>query len=92
MFKIKHTDLPSEQKRIKMAEFINARKGYSIKWLLENVYRLMAMYEKERDDYNLEQDMYRMRTQMVEEQLPLFKQKDGETYILADSGEYTLLN
>jgi len=98
----KYEVLPNDEERLEMAKFINARKGYEIGWLLENVYRLIPMYIEQRRKEKkeaiensresrkkyFEQNRDLQEASLIETQKPLFIKEDGIEYVLVDGGVY----
>ena len=89
MIKTKYGELPSREERIEMAKFVRYRLGYSISWLLENVYRLIPIYNKELIKFKREQEHYHELQRGAEEQKPQYRYENGELQVLGDDGGYT---
>ena len=95
-FTVKHKHLPTEERRLEMAKFINARRGMTVKWLMNgSVYRLMAIHKEEVDKQAVETTEYQLRqyNKLEHEPKPLKPHKlfrDGIWWVLGDNGEYTM--
>ena len=87
-----HSDLPSHDERLEMAKFVHARKGYEIEWLLKNVYKLMAIYKRERKGLDDQTVKYFAKKALEEESKtdsrPKFIIIDGISHVLNDLGQY----